>query len=102
MPRLRAFPRSPRNLHFEFVGEGAVEETEELERLERERAALLEEAARIVRAAETKKRTVTAEEDARVLALMGRARNLGERLGHLKRRHHQDGQDPAQNRGENK
>jgi hypothetical protein len=77
-----------------------MEETEELERLERKRAALLEEAARIVRAAETEKRTVTAEEDARVLALMARVRNLGERLEHLKRRHDQD--DQAQNRDENK
>ena len=69
-----------------------MEEKGDIERIERERAVLLEEAAGIVKAAEMAGRAVTAEEDGRVLALMASVRSLEEQLTHLKRRHHQDAQ----------
>jgi hypothetical protein len=58
-----------------------------VERLVRDRASLLDEAASIVQAAGMAGRTVSTEEDARVLVLMARVRNLEEQLGHLKLRH---------------
>jgi hypothetical protein len=63
----------------------------EIERIERERAKLLEEAARIVQAAEMTGRTISAEEDARVLALVACVRRLEKQAEHLRRRHRQDG-----------
>jgi phosphate transport system protein len=63
----------------------------EIERIERERTDLLEEAARIVQAAEMTDRAVSAEEDARVLALVACVRRLEKQAEHLKRRHRQDG-----------
>ena len=62
----------------------------EVERVEREREALLQEAGRIVQAAGTEGRIVGGEEDARVLALMARIRSLEEQLGHLRRHHRED------------
>jgi hypothetical protein len=68
-----------------------MEDTPELERKERERAARYEEAARIVREAEAQSRVLTVEEDARVLDLMTQVQNLEEQIGHM-RRHHEAGQ----------
>ena len=74
-----------------------MEDASELERMERERAALLAEATQIVQTAEAQTRKVTAEEDARVLKLMDGVRTLEEQIGHL-RRHDDTGQ--PQNRSE--
>jgi len=74
-----------------------MEDASELQRMERERAALLTEATQIVQTAEAHSRKVTAEEDARVLTLMDGVRTLEEQIGHL-RRHHEAGQ--PQNRSE--
>ena len=52
---------------------------------EKERAALSEEAAGIVRMASAKGKALTADEDSRVLALMVRVRALEEEIKHLKR-----------------
>lgn len=54
---------------------------------ESKRAALQEEAARIVAAASTDGRTLTADEDAHVLALMGRVRALEEEIHRFKKHH---------------
>jgi hypothetical protein len=62
----------------------------DLEQIERQRAALLEQAAGIVKAAEAAGRAVSAEEDGRVLALMASVRSLEEQLMQLKRNHHRD------------
>lgn len=62
----------------------------EVERVEREREALLQEAGRIVQAAGKEGRIVGGEDDARVLALMARVRSLEEQLGHLRRHHRED------------
>jgi hypothetical protein len=62
-----------------------MEETPELERKDQERAALFAEATWIVQAAEAQSRSVTAEEDARVLELMAGVRTLDEQIGHLRR-----------------
>jgi hypothetical protein len=70
--------------------------TPEIELRERERAALLEEATRIVRTAEVQSTGLTAEEDGRVLELMARVRSLEEEIGHLKR--HEEEGDPARKR----
>jgi hypothetical protein len=69
-----------------------MEDKGEVDRIDRERAELLEEATRIVQAAEKAGRTVNAEEDARVLALMARVRSLEEQLGHFQRRHPEEEQ----------
>ena len=58
---------------------------------ENERAALKDEAARIVSAASTEGRTLTADEDAHVLALMARVRALEEEI-HRLTKHHADSQ----------
>lgn len=71
----------------------------DVEQIERQRAALLEEAAGIVKAAEAAGRVVSAEEDGRVLALMASVRSLEEQLMHLKRRHHQDVQIAERSEG---
>jgi hypothetical protein len=71
----------------------------EFDRIERETAELLEEAAQIVEAAEMAGRTVGAEEDARGLALVACVRRLEKQAGPLKRRHRQD--DQPRNRREN-
>ena len=52
---------------------------------EKERAALSEQAAGIVRAASAERRALTADEDSQVLALMTRVRVLEEEIKHLKR-----------------
>jgi hypothetical protein len=57
----------------------------ELEQKETERAALLDQAGRIVQAAEAKSRAPGAEEDSLVLELMSKAMHLEEEIGHLKR-----------------
>ena len=62
----------------------------EVERVECEREALLQEAGRIVQAAGKEGRIVGGEEDARVLALMARVRSLEEQLGPLRRYHRED------------
>jgi hypothetical protein len=67
-----------------------MEETPELERKERERAASFEEATRIVREAEAQSRVLTVEEDARVLELMAHVQNLEEQIGHMRRHHEVD------------
>jgi hypothetical protein len=54
---------------------------------ERERAALQDEAARIVAAASAQGRTLTAAEDSHVLALMGRVRTLEEEIHRFKKHH---------------
>jgi hypothetical protein len=69
-----------------------MEEISELERKDQERAALFAVATRIVQAAEAQSRSVTAEEDARVLELMARIRILDEQIGHLRRRRKPDRQ----------
>jgi hypothetical protein len=56
-----------------------------LEQKETERAALLEQAGRIVQAAEAKSRAPNAEEDSLVLELMSKAMDLEEEIGHLRR-----------------
>jgi hypothetical protein len=62
-----------------------MEDTAELERKHRERAALFEEATRIVKVAEAQSRLLSAQDDARVLELMPSLRRLEEEIGHLKR-----------------
>jgi hypothetical protein len=57
-----------------------MEDTPELERKDGERAALYGQATRIVREAEAQSRTLTAEEDARVLELMAHVQNLEEQI----------------------
>jgi len=56
-----------------------------LARKERERAALAEEAMRIVQAAGAQSKVLTPAEDARVLELLARARILEEEIKHEKR-----------------
>jgi hypothetical protein len=56
-----------------------------LARKERERAALAEEAMRIVQAAEAHSRVLTPAEDAHVLELLARARILEEEIKRKKR-----------------
>ena len=73
-----------------------MDDGQNLEQTEQERAALLEEAARIVREADAQSMTLSAEEDARVLELTARARVLEEHIGHLKR--HRAG-NPAEKEG---
>jgi len=68
-----------------------MQDPSNLNRKERESAALLEEATRIVRTAEGQSRALTAENDARVLELMAQVRSLDEEIGHL-RRHSELGQ----------
>jgi hypothetical protein len=75
-----------------------MEDTPELERKERERVALFDEATRIVREAEAQSRVLTVKEDARVLELMAQVRSLDEQIEHM-RRHHEAGQ--SQKRSEN-
>jgi capsule polysaccharide export protein KpsE/RkpR len=67
--------------------------------MERERAALFEEATQIVRATEAQARTLTSEEDTRVLGLMAHVRSLEEQIGQAKRRH--KARDQAQKRSDN-
>jgi hypothetical protein len=74
-------------------------DTSEAERREYERATLFAEATLIVRQAEAESRTLTAEEDARVLELMALVRSLEEQLGHIRRTEHEP--DPTQKRSEN-
>jgi hypothetical protein len=74
-----------------------MEDASEIERMERQRAALLAEATQIVQTAEAHSRKVTSEEDEHVLKLMDGVRTLEEQIGHL-RRHRQSGQ--PQNRSE--
>ena len=57
----------------------------ELERKEAQRAALLEEASRIVKSAEADSGSPTPAEDATVLELMKKVRELEEEIGNLKR-----------------
>ena len=57
----------------------------ELERKEAQKAVLLEEASRIVKSAEAGSRTPNPAEDAMVLELMKKVRELEEEIGHLKR-----------------
>jgi uncharacterized protein Yka (UPF0111/DUF47 family) len=64
-----------------------MQDTSELERKERESAALFEETTWIVRAAEAQSRAVTADEDAQVLELMAQIRRLEEEIGRLRRHH---------------
>jgi hypothetical protein len=63
-----------------------MEDPTELERLERERLTLLEEAIGIVFAAEARARLLTSEEDTQVLELVTRARSLEQQIRHLQRR----------------
>ena len=62
-----------------------MEDMVELEQKDRERTALFEEAARIVKGADAQSRVLSAQEDARVLELMASVRRLEEEIGHLKR-----------------
>jgi hypothetical protein len=71
-----------------------MENTPEIEPKERERAALFDEATRIVRNAEARSTGLSVEEDSRVLELMRRARGLEEEIGQLRRREHK--RDPTQ------
>ena len=63
-----------------------MEDTLDLERKDRERAALFEEATRIVKAAEAQSRVLSPQDDAHVLQLMASVRRFEEEIGHLKRR----------------
>jgi len=65
-----------------------MENASELERKEAQRAALLEEASRIVKSAEAESGTPAAAADALVLELMERVRKLEEEIEHLKRHPH--------------
>jgi uncharacterized protein (UPF0335 family) len=65
-----------------------MEHTLKIERKERERAALFEEATQIVRKAEARSKGLSVEEDASVLQLIARVRSLEEEIGHLKRSEH--------------
>ena len=62
-----------------------MEDTPEIEPKERERAALFDEATRIVRNAEARSTGLSVEEDSRVLELMTRVRGLEEEIGQLRR-----------------
>jgi len=62
-----------------------MDDTVELERKDRERDALFEEATRIVKVAEAQSRVLSAQDDARVLELMAGVRRLDEEIGHLRR-----------------
>ena len=64
-----------------------MDEYTDLDKLERQVAALLAMARQIVRGAEEHSRTPTAEEDARVLELMSRVRGLEARIAHVRRSH---------------
>ena len=59
---------------------------------------LQDEAARIVAAASTQGRTLTADEDAQVLALMARVRGLEEEI-HRLRKHHEESQAAGEDDG---
>ncbi len=59
-----------------------------MEQKERERAAMLEEATRLVREAAAQSRALTPNEDARVLDLMTRVQNLEGQIRHWKRHMH--------------
>jgi hypothetical protein len=65
-----------------------MENQSQLQQKEARRAALLEEAERLVRAVEAQSRTLTSEEDSVVLHLMTRVRELEEEIARLKR--HED------------
>jgi len=65
-----------------------MKDASELERKEAQRAALLEEASRIVKSAEAELGTPSAAEDALVLELMTRVRKLEEEIEHLKKHQH--------------
>ena len=65
-----------------------MEDASELERRKEQQAALLEEAARIVKSAEGESRTPDLAEDAVVLQLMARVRKLEEEIEHLKKHQH--------------
>ena len=60
-----------------------MEDRTELERLERERLILLEEATGIVLAAEVRARLLTSEEDTQVMELMTRVRSLEQQIVQL-------------------
>jgi hypothetical protein len=62
-----------------------MDETEQISEKESERAALQEEAARIVRIASSEGRPLAADEDAHVLSLMARVRKLDEEIHYLTR-----------------
>jgi hypothetical protein len=62
-----------------------MEDDTQLPEKEKERAALLDEARVIVRAASARGRDLTADEDSHVLALMNRVRVLAEKISHLKK-----------------
>jgi len=66
-----------------------MKDASELERKEAQRAALLEEASRIVKSAEAELGTPSAAEDALVLELMTRVRKLEEEIEHSKKHQHQ-------------
>jgi hypothetical protein len=73
------------NPTFDLFQELPMEDTPELETKQRQRAALFEEAARIVRTAEAQSSLLSVQEDARVLELMERVRKLEQEIGRLKR-----------------
>ncbi len=66
-----------------------MENPSDLTEMERDLAATMDEASRIVRAAEAESRELSRPEDERVLSLLKQARALEEQIGRSKR-HHND------------
>lgn len=60
-----------------------MDETAQISEKEKERVALQEEAARIVRLASAEGRALTADEDSHVLSLVARMRAIEEEIQHL-------------------